>query len=326
MPLIKATSVAIPRFDILGAIEAGEGGPSLQGRLAPVLFPPLPVDGDNGSVGVISPKTLLSRGGTIPRAPGSPYAQHISRLTSKNFLCKDWGNEEKIDDGEAAKYANILDYDVFAYQRMQRLTEVEEEIRVRDLIHDAAVMTGSTNVLNVSNNWTNAANGTPIADIEVGVTQIRGKGGLFGVLVLQTSWRVRRAIGRTNEVREALKYSGPVHAVIPDDELADVIGVDRIAAAPKNGVYDQNPDGAAVSIADIWVDQSASLVVVPVNPNDKQAMCAGRTFHNPKDGGLMFAEQYRDEKARSDMMRARQKVDNNRLFTECMFRFTNVAA
>lgn len=320
MPAIQSTSDSIPRQELLGVLMAA--GLPLIG-VADAILPPFSVMQDNGVYFVAPTATILQRGESQARGTGAGYKRFDTRLEQATYACKDYGNEKVLDDAQASNYAKYFDYEAAEADMVTRLTVLEREIRVKNLVHNETTFPASgTTGLTVSNAWSSAANGTPISDVHAGIAALHAKTGA-NRFKLQISYQAQFDLSRNNQIREALKYTQSMPGLIPLADLARALGVAEVVA-PQSAMYNSADEGQTASLSEVWSTTYAFLYVAPATSSLNET-CLGRTFVNDNDGGIMTVEQYRDERNRSNVLRARQKVHESLHLTSCGFLFKSVA-
>jgi len=261
------------------------------------------------------------------RASGTNYKRDATDLTQDTYECEEYGLEAVIDDKERARFR-----DFFALETMRAQDKAKElmrghESRVAALLFNETTFPASgTTGVNLTNEWDDTTNATPITDLATGKQAIVNKCGEVPNTLVLPNLAIFWALCMNNQVRESLgfKYSpkNTGEAVIGADALAMALGVEKILV--PRGRYVTNPDSAATaSFSDLWNAEYAFLCVTD-DSADPTRVCIGKTFAWDADGGLFTSESYRDDGVRGDVIRVRQNVDEKVLLTECGYLFKNV--
>ena len=285
---------------------------SWMGLIGAQIFPFHAVDRVAGNFGRVTLKSLTQTIET-ERAPGSGYNRSKWEFEKDTYSCQEHGQEEPIDDRQAAMYSDYFRSEVYATLRARNSVLVNHEKRVQ------AIMAGASNSFNGSN-WGDLTNGTPIADVDTAVQNLYDRGIMANALVI--SWKVFRNIIRSDEVIASLESSGAgVTATAGSmnlQKLAEALNIDTILVGSKQ----TNSDATAANtntLAGIWGDDKAYVTKIAMT-EDIAEPCCGRTFHFTGDGSEEGAhvESYRDETVRSDIIRARMDTDEKLLYDDAI--------
>lgn len=289
------------------------------------IFTPVPTDAETDYFWRVAEGELTKTPESL-RAPGTKYNREGLALTQDSYATRERGLESPVDDRKSKTLERFFSLrETLAKIRaleIMRATEIE----IRDAVLNATNFpTGGTFGLNVSNNWTSIANGTPISDIIAGKEAIVGKTGLEPD-TLVVSYKVYLYLFLNAQVREALgiKYQAEsLGATFPIELLANHLGLKRILFSKLK--YNSTPNNPTATLTSIWTDTQAFLCKAG-ETTDLTEMCVGRTISWEPDGGLFAAEEYRDETVRGNVVRARNDTAIKLISADCGFRFTNVAA
>lgn len=308
----RPTTLTIDRADLAGSFAEAK----LDFRPIGIeMLTPTPVPKERGNFGVIPIEALLQRADTRRKAR-SGYNRTDWELDQDSYDCKENGHEEVVDDSERVNYADIYDYEKVLAMRGRRILAQEQEIRIKDLLHNTTTFPLSGNTgLDTSTVWATVASATPIADVNAAHNGIRARCGMKGNF-LQINLKTHRYLSRTAEILDVLKYTKAPVGLLPTEELAAVFGVDEVIVADM--MYNSAKQGQAASLSEIWSD-SYAFVGVKARTADIAETCLGRTFVQETDGGLLTVESYRDETKRADVLRTRQKSHEKVIYTACGF-------
>lgn len=277
----------------------------------------------SGEYPVIPVEAILKQQ-TTRRAPRSAYNRSDWEFENDTFDCVEYGWEEPIDDVEAALYSRFFDAEEVAVLRAVDIIMRGHEQRVADTVFDTNNAIGNAGV---TNEWDDAANATPRADVIAGKQAMRAASGLMpNALVISST--VFDNVLATDELKNYLQYTTP-HLVEGMDAqratLARYFGLDEVLVG--TAVKDTAAKGKAASIGDIWDDEYAALVRIPRQPRNLREPSFGRTMLWTADSpSIITTETYRDEPHRADVYRVRQNVDEVVIFEGGLYLLTNITA
>ena len=263
------------------------------------------------------PVAELIKAQKTDRAPGSGYMRGTYHFEQDNYACEEHGWEEPVDDRERNIYAYSFDAELLAAQRARDVVMRNFEKRMADLIFNTTTWTGAALTTDVSNEWDDAANATPIADVTAAKILIRDSSGLMAnALILD--WEVFENLKNCDEIIDRVKYWGgqdPNNMAIGAAEIARALGLKFIIVAGASTIKNTADEGQTASFSQIWDDEYAMVCRV-AETNDLREPCIARTFHFANDGSSIggTVEQYRDETVRSDIIRVRMDTDEKVLY------------
>lgn len=322
--IVTPTTTERPRGELLGL--------ALQTRppqgIATRIFQPLATMKKSGVWWKAPLRTQIDNP-KIERAPGSTYARTTTKLESDTYACQEYGHEEFYDDSQAAEYGDVLDYETVLVTRGYNVVTLAQEIRAAALIHNTSTFALSGNTgLSVTNEWDDAANATPIDDIQAAREGIRARCGLSPTSI-QISWKAWFDLWKVDSLLNRIKYVVRADTPQPGNAdaeraLAQILGLDEVIVADP--FYLTSAEGQTDAIGDVYSDEYAFVFVRSRNPADMSEPCLGRTFHWDQDGGLMLAEEYYSSERRGRVFRVRQSVQQKISQTACGFLLGNVAA
>ena len=320
-----STALSTLRPEIAGSLEEFDLAMDRQGFIGPNVMPVFEAAKSAGHFGLIPLEQLLQTRETS-RASGSGYSRGKYTFTDTSYSTQEHGAEEPVDDNDRENYRDYLDAELVAAQRAYDAVLRNQEIRVADKIFNSTTFTGSSLTTAVTNEWDDATNATPIADVEAAVRKVWTNSGLWpNTLIINR--HVFRNLRLCDEITERISAQGagsPIKATdITAAMLAQVFDLDRIyvCGSAKNTA----PEGAAASIGKIWSDEYA-MVCRTATTNDIREPCIGRTFHWSADGSQIggTVESYRDEAVRSDVIRVRHQVGEQILYTQMGHLLSNI--
>lgn len=312
-----SSSLATLRPDLGGSMMEFDLAANRNGFIGTRVAPIFNVARASGAYGKIPIEQLLQSPDT-ERAPGSGYNRGKFTFSPMTFTTREHGVEEPIDDNEAAIYADYLDAEMVAAERARHAVLLGLELRIAALIFNASTWTGASLTTNVTNEWDDATNATPITDVEAAVRKVYGNSGIWPNAIVM-SRTVFRNLRNCDEIIERIQSAGAGSATKPTDitpamiaqcfDLEEVI----IGGASKNTA---NP-GQAATLAQCW-DNEYAMVCHIDRSNDIKRPTIARTWHYTGDGsseeGTM--ETYRDETIRGDVVRCRMQTGEAVIYTE----------
>ncbi len=163
--------------------------------------------------------------------------------------------------------------------------------------------------------WSVAADAKPRTDVAALKTKMRNNRGIIpNVLALAKSLFDELLL--TAEITNAFKYTNPIEIGGFEAQkriMAQYFGVDKVLVG--NSIKDTAKKGQASSLSDIWSTSLVGLFKTAMS-EDLRDPAIGRTFLWTADSPeSLIVEQYREEKIRSDIFRARHNVDEVFVYT-----------
>lgn len=269
----------------------------------------------SGNFGKIPIEQLLQAKETR-RAPGSSYGRGNWKFEPASYATEEHGWEEPVDDRESEMYRDYFDAETISMYRAQRVIIENQEKRVAAMVFNAT--TYSSQLTNVTNEWDDASNATPITDVEAAAQACWSRSGLWpNAMVLNR--KVFRNLRNCAQIIDRLKYQGfqDVRAEkITAAALAQVFDIPNVMIA--GGAKNTANEGATLSISSIWSDEYCWIGRVAESADFREP-CVGRLFHWGADGSQErgLVETYREEQSRSEIVRVRHDVDEVELLTAC---------
>ena len=284
------------------------------GFIGAQVFPMIPVAKQLGSFGYIPIEQLLKDRDTL-RAPGAGYNRSEFTFTKATYACEEHGAEEPIDDREAQMYADYFNAEQLAALRAHSAVLRNYEKRVAAAVFNATTWTSYTTA--ITEEWDTKAAAVPIADVKTASQAVFTQCGMWPNALICNK-KVWQNLRYTNEVIDLIKYAGitdPRPGTITTQAVAQAMDLEMIIVA--GGVKDTAIEGQAASLASIWSDEYAMVCKVATT-DDPREPCIGRTFHWSEDGSEFAGtiESYRDDRVRSDIVRARHDIDEVVLYVE----------
>ncbi len=254
----------------------------------------------------VIPKEALLSISDVSRAPRGKYNRDDWEYERGTYATSEKGHEEPIDDGERALFEQEAPglADLVATQRAWKKIMRAQEKRVADKIFNSTNFTAHA----VTNEWDDAANATPITDVNDGIISLRNQCGMLPDALI-IAYSTFRRLKECDQIVDRLKYTFPGIDVnrMTSEQLAAVFDVPRVLIG--GAIYNAAGKGLDASIADVWDDEYAALVKISSGP-DITEPGVGRTFLWTEDSPQNpIVESYREETRRSDVIRVRHHVD-----------------
>jgi len=246
------------------------------------------------------------------RAPRAAYNRSDYTFSKQSYACEEDGFEELLDDSERNLYGDAqIDAEAIAVMRAVDVILRNQETR----IITKAIATASIDNAAAAVAWSTAATATPRIDVNVAKEAMRSNYGIKpNIMVISDA--SRNDLLLTAEITDALKYTNPIELGGEEAQLrilAQYFGVDEVLIADAQ--IDSAKKGQSKSLADLWTNTIAGLYRVS-SSRDLKEPSFGRTMLWTEDSPQeIVTEQYRDEKVRSDVFRARQNTDSVYTFT-----------
>lgn len=256
------------------------------------------------------------------RAARSAYGRSDFEFDDGEYFCRENGWEELIDDTERRMYQRFFDAEVVATQRAVDVILRKQEKRIADKCTDTGALPDAA----VSTKWSTIATCSPRSDVKAKVKTVRDATGLEPD-TLCISWTTFQNILLSAELKDYLKYTTPYLLDTFEGQkrvVAQYLGLQQLLVG--NAIYNSAKKGKALSTTNIWPDDKGTLIVTPRNTADLKEPCLGRTFLWTGDSPQnLVTESYREESARSDVIRCRQNTDETYVFTAAGYVLTNLA-
>lgn len=315
-----ATSLATLRPELGSAMEFDLAA-SQAGFIGLRVLPAIDVALQSGAFGKLKLEHVLQSKVT-DRAPGTGYSRGNQKFDDDSYACKEHGEEEPVDDRESQMYANYIDAEMFAAIRARDAVLRNHEIRVAAAIFNTSTWTPTT----VVNEWDDAANATPITDVEARVKNLYNTRGIRANALI-INWSVFRNLRNVDQIVDRINSAGAGDRTEPGDitarKLAEVFDLQYVLVgdAQKNAAN----EAVTASLSPIWSNEYAAVCRIATT-NDIREVCVGRTFHWSADGSMIGGtiESYREEQTRSEIIRCRMDTDEKIIYTSALELLDNI--
>ena len=260
----------------------------------------------NASTYPVIPIEALLSAPNADRAPRSAYQRDDFEYERGMFQTFDKGVEEPVDDTERKLFEGETESglaDTIATERAYKKILRSQERRIASKLFNATNFTNH----DVTNEWDDATNATPITDVNDGIISFRSSCGMLPDALI-ISYSTFLDLKNCDQIVNRLKYTFPGIDIntMTSTQLASAFGVPRVLVG--GSVYNSAKKGQSATVADIWSNEYAMLVKISSGMDISQPG-VGRTFLWTADSPLnAIVESYREEKIRSDVFRVRHHV------------------
>ena len=274
------------------------------------------------------------------RAAGSAFGRSMTEINRSEFRCDERAWEEAVDRTERNIWRSILDQEKIAAVSAYNTVAIDHERDVRNMLfNETAFPASGTTGLTVGNAWNTTA-GTPIADVKVGLRQIRNNMGGGAKVYLLANDNVVDGVWNAPNIRGAMlaNYGRYIEGKPQHQVLADILGLDGTIEAPAR--FNSAGKGLTANMANIWDNQYAGLVVIADDlelrkPRLGATFVYGNAFDHPErnelstyqlqeDHEAWLVEMYADNNIDSDVVRVREFTDEVIMDTGGFFLFKGV--
>lgn len=317
------SSTTFQRPDLGQSFEEFDLAASMQGFIGLQVLPIFNVSLQGANFSRVPVEALLQERDTT-RASGGGYSRQDWEFEQDSYLTTEHGAEEVMDDRERKIYAYTIDFDRIAAMRAMDAVLRNLEKRIAAAVFNTSTFNNSA----VGTAWDVYASATPLDDVVTATNLFKAQSGMMPNAVIVNDVTMRN-LARCDQLIDQLKYSGiDDPKKITPQMIAALFNVDRLIV--PNTMRNSSPQvtgSQAITFANIWGNTNCMLAKIATSQDLKEP-CLGRTFHWTGDGSSEggTVEQYRDERVRADIMRARIDVQEKILYTVCGYILTGVAS
>lgn len=320
-----AVPTATPDLNPLigGAFEEFNTEANEAGFIAHLVAPIVEVALQAANPGKLPIEALLQSRDTL-RGPGAPYARDNFEFAKFAYACEEYGKETPIDHRQRQMYRNLIDLEMTATRRSRHDVLNHVERVAAAAMFNTSTWTGASLTTAVTNEWDDAANATPVDDVEAAREKVISGSGLDpnALIINRAVYRNLRKVAQIlDRIKGGASASDP--ASVTPQALAEIFDLPFIIVA--GGLKNTADEGQSASISRIWSGEYAMLARVAVT-NDPQEPCVARTFHWSEDGSLPFGavEMYEEQQSRSTIVRVRHDADFVVMYPEAAHLLSNI--
>lgn len=330
-----SSDTAINRPDLGQAVtEVATRAPEM-GFVGTQILVPLMVGVQSAEFPVIPKEALFSIRDDRRDARGG-YNRSDWTWESGRYATRDRGLEDVVDARFLAMYRTKFDYERAISRRLYNDILRAQEKRIADKCQ----LVGNFPAHDVTNEWDDAANCTPLADVTAGREAMYALGIIPNTLLI--TYNHYLWLTKAKAVQDAVFQIFPETAKdgsINATHLKAYFKIDKLVIA--GGLYNSADKGQAAALAGIWSDENA-LLCRTASPGDTiEEPCIGRTFvwneGEAGDANNIIVEDYPDNGVRGQVLRVRCDVDErllasfdddgaelSKIYQACGYRITNL--
>lgn len=306
-------STAVTRYELSMPFSEFDLMMNRKGYIGPQVMKPRTVSIQSANVGKVPIEQLLGSKDTS-RNPGAGYKRGDFEFSSYNYACQEYGWEEPIDDATLAIYSDIIDAETIHSERAASFVCDHYERDVATAVYNTTTWTGASLTTTITNEWDDWSNATPISDVGNAKEAVADGSGLEANALILNSWQYFN-LCNTAEVVDRVKYTQTATQSVMRSAVADALGIKYVLVA--GGFKNTANQNQTASISRIWSNEYMMVARV-AETEDPREPCIGRTFIFTGDGPgsvgtgeelAMIMEEYREEKVRGSVMRARNNRD-----------------
>ena len=281
------------------------------------ILPIHPVEEKSADYPVIPNESILKIQ-NVKRQANGHYNRSDWEFEMKTYACEERGWEEPVERSERNNYARLFDLEVEASARANGIIMRRQEFDIAALLFNATTFSGRT--AGVTNEWDDASNATPRADI---ITAQQAS--LIYLDSMGISLTVFQNLVNTDEIKEALKYTNPIEMGGLEAQrqmVAKYLGLDFLFVS--NTKKDTAKKGQSTTGADIWSNEYALVFKRATSASMKQP-ALGRTMLWTKDSpNILTVDQYEEPQSDSTVYRVRHNADEVVQFTGAGYLLSNI--
>jgi len=198
------------------------------------------------------------------RDEGGNYQRSSSKWTKDSYSTTERAHEATLDDRTTSRYDDIVDAEFWETERVIDIVLRSYEVDVAAAIFNTTTWTGASLTTAVTNEWDDAANATPIADVEAAREKIvTGFGQEPNALIVNR--KVFRNLRNVAEIVDRVKSQTFVNVqqgLMTSQNIADALDIEMVLVA--GGIQNTANENVARSISRIWSNEYAMLCKVPI--------------------------------------------------------------
>lgn len=264
-------------------------------------------------VGKIPLKELLRQRST-KRAPGGGYGRDDFEFDKFAYATEEYGYESAMDDRQIKIFRDLLDAEGIHADRAIDGVVQEYERDVASAVFNTTTWTGAALTTALGTPWSTHASATPITDIfNAKEKVVTGSGLAPNALILNAVayFHLRQCA----QIVDRIKYGAKATQAEIASALAEMLEIEQIIVA--GGLTNTANAQQTAAISRIWSNTMAMVARVAMT-DDPAEPCIGRTFIWNEDGPgspgaddeiAVVVEEYREEKVRGSVIRARNDRD-----------------
>lgn len=263
------------------------------------------------------PKEYAAEIPNTARSTRGTYNRMEHRFETDTYTCVENGIEEPVDDVEVKLYARYYDMEKVVAKRCTETILLVQEKRILDLGQASGVDATPTN------EWDDATNAAPLADVNTGKNTILAATGIYpnALVIAGTTYQ---DLSVASNVIDRIKYTYPgVRAgELTKELLAEYFGLDQVLVSIA--MYNSAKEGQAASMSYLWSEEYALLACVQ-DGQDLEMPSYMRTFLWTEDSPQnVVVESYYSDEVRGNVIRARQYTDEEVIWAGASYLMDNI--
>jgi len=326
---------AITRYELSMPMRQIDLEMNRRGYIGPQVLRPRIVGIQAADVGKIPLNQLLSSQDTT-RASGGGYKRSDFQFDKYSYSTTEHGWESPLDDRQIAIYAGLLPAELIHTQRTMNFVLEDFERAVAAAVMNTGTFTGAQTGA-AATLWSTWATATPIQDVFAGMEAVRLNSGLAPNVCVMTQKAFFN--GRnTAQIVDRIKYTETATQAEVAAQFAACLGIKRVVVAGNDnglGLKNTANQQQTASLSRIWPDNQV-FIGRAAETDDPQEPCFGRTFIWNGAGGeapgalgtdeelALIVEEYREERVRGSVIRARTDWDLQLMYTQAGYLMTGV--
>ena len=322
-------STAIKRVELGATFAEFDLDMSRKGFIGNQLFRPRMSAIQSGDVPLIPLEALLQLQST-KRAAGASYKRGQFEYTSYSFATEEYGWEEPLDDRTLRIFRDLIEAESIAASRAMDFILREYEISVSAIASSTTTWTGAPLTTAAVALWSNTATGVPVTDIHAAIEKVKNSGGVYPNTVVMNDRQMRNCTD-TDQIISRLKFwGGDDPKNLTASVLSELFQVRRILVS-NFALKNTANEAVNAVIANIWPDTDI-MIGRYAETEDPMETCVGRTIMFSEesagpggdDGIAVIAEEYREERTRSRILRMRTDYTLVTLYKEAAHRISGI--
>lgn len=273
------------------------------------VAPSVGVNKESGRYPVLPREAIMKVPDTRRHSDGS-YPRGQWEWEDDNYVTYEYGFEESVDNVDQLRDEEFIDLEEESTELATTGLMLGRESRVASALMNTTTFTGSTNTTAITNEWDDAANATPWADINSAWSQIRGKCGLpkKSCSIVITDDLIDYFF-LTTEVKNVTQYTSYSQLLTsPRDAkarwMAEYLGVKEVIET--RALYDTSGLASAASIGKFWTNEYIFLgVLCPAGSRLKTRGVIKQLVWTPYSSDYII-EDYEEAKYNRKIIRCRE--------------------
>jgi hypothetical protein len=239
-------------------------------------------------------------------SPDGSFQRGQWEFTSDGYLTKEYGFEEKISLTSQLIWENFIDLEKTSTELCMQNLLMAREQRVSNAVFNTTTFSSSADKLTITNEWDDAGNATPYADVAAMGEKLRAKSGISkrAASLILTGDNIDYCL-RTTEVKQSVQYTESVVTMPRDRQfqfLAQYFGVKEIIEV--SNIFDASGVGKTFTAGSLWSNEFGMLAYLSPNTQSTKTLGLGRQPIFSRFSNDYLVETYAEDKTRCSIVRA----------------------